>query len=198
MDYRSKYLPEAGQSLRKFDMVPYGSEPEGIFEYACSLWLQQDYYIHLSFAMFSFAVRSSSYLARTPSTVCYALHIRGGVGNGLNLPSSAHNQIQMLSQTRFMLPGHPVIDFRLGSQIPLDAGLASVSTNLFPIFDVAGDSYAAYQFATPVSVLARTEQIIDLKTDCNEVSIEQSLTRPQFGSYYFQYFWADYLRFILY
>ena len=130
--------------------------------------------------------------------MCYTLHIRGGVGNDLNVPSSAHNQIQMLSQTRFMLPGHPVPDFRLGYQIPLDASLASVSTNLFPIFDVAGDSYAAYQFATPVSVLAHTEQIMDLKTDCNEVSIEQSLTRPQFGSYYFQYFWADYLRFILY
>ena len=162
MDYRYKYLPEAGQSLEKFHMVPYGKEPEGIFAYACSL-MHQDYYFHLSFAMFSFSTRPSS-SSRTPSTVC-TLRIRGGVGNDLDFPSSSKNQyeIEILTQSRFMLPGHPVIDFRTDYQVPLDAGLASISINGIPVLIIAqgNDPGGRGPLANPTRALATPQQVAD-------------------------------------
>ena len=97
--------------------------------------------------------------------MCNALRIRGGVGNDLDFPSSSKNQydIEILTQSRFMLPGHPVIDFRIDFQIPLDAGLASISINGIPVLIIAqgNDSAGRGPLANPTRALATPQQVAD-------------------------------------
>ena len=97
-----------------------------------------------------------------------ALRIRGGAGNDLDFPVSSKNQydIEMLTNMKFKLPGHPVLDFNENYRRALDAGLASISINGITVLEVAkGDDPAGLgPNANPARGAATPQQISDNKS----------------------------------